>query len=472
MKKIMVLFLLIVSTALYGCGIPGGGGDGFSTGTVGAGVMSQSYWAKTFGGTSLEAGYSVQQTSDGGFIVAGYTSSFEVRGSNFFVIKLDANGNTTWQKKYGSICVNKGQAIQQTSDGGYILAGYTDIFGAGWFDMMLYKLDANGDVVWSKTYGGTNFDQLTSIQQTSDGGYVLAGYTSSFGYGSYDVLVLKLDSGGSITWEKAFGGTGADYASSIRQTSDGGYIVAGKTSSFGAGGKDLWVIKLNSTGTVTWQNTYGGTADDTASFIQQTSDGGFILIGDTYSFSTANFYHDFWVIKLQADGSINWQKAYGTRYKQFSSSIQQTSDGGYILVGYIDLYCNSDNDLWLMKLDTSGTVIWSKSYGEGSTEDKGYAVQQTSDGGYIVVGETDSYGAGSSDLWVLKLKPDGTISSTAPATIGKEIDLTLWGYGEIKDTAVSAVASSATNKTTTVIINTQGVIGKDVTAIVQTQAMN
>jgi hypothetical protein len=194
--------------------------------------------------------YSVQQTSDGGYIVAGQTYSFGAGNYDVFLVKTDANGDVQWAKTYGGTSSEQAFSVQQTSDGGYIVAAYTTSFGAGNNDFFFIKTDANGNVQWAKTYGGTNEDWASSVQQTSDGEYIVAGYTASFGAGSYDIFLIKADASGNVQWAKTYGGTSYDYATSVQQTSDGGYIVAGQTYSFGAGGGDFFLIKTDENGNI------------------------------------------------------------------------------------------------------------------------------------------------------------------------------------------------------------------------------
>ncbi len=222
--------------------------------------MSATYFAKTYGGTDYDWASSVQQTSDGGYIVAGHTSSF----GGIFLIKTDANGNIQWAKTYGGTDWDEAYSVQQTSDGGYIVAGRTWSFGAGGVDIFLIKTDANGNVIWAKTYGGTDEDGASSVQQTSDGGYIVAGYTASFGAGYDDIFLIKTDANGNVQWAKTYGGIIVDRAYSVQQTSDGGYIVAVWTNSFGAGGYDAFLVKTDASGNIQWAKTYGGTGDDWA----------------------------------------------------------------------------------------------------------------------------------------------------------------------------------------------------------------
>jgi len=370
-------------------------------------TWAQNYcWAKSYGGTDWEWPRSIQQTSDGGYVVAGYTCSFGAGDRDFWVLKLDRDGNIQWQKTYGGTDWDGARSIQQTSDDGYVVAGPTESFGAGDRDFWVLKLDRDGNIQWQKTYGGTDWDGARSTKQTSDGGYVVAGHTYSFGASDRDFWVLKLDRDGNIQWQKTYGGTDWDEARSIQQTSDGGYAVAGRTDSFGAGDRDFWVLKLDSDGNIQWQKTYGGADWDWARSIQQTSDGGYVVAGYTYSFGAGT--SDFWVLKLDRDGHIQWQKTYGGTDWDGARSIQQTSDGGYVVAGYTYSFGAGLNDFWVLKLDRDGHIQWQKTYG-GADWDWARSIQQTSDGGYVVAGRTESFGAGRADFWVLKLDRNGHI---------------------------------------------------------------
>jgi len=365
-------------------------------------------FAKTYGGTNWDRAYSVQQTSDGGYIVAGFTSFFGAGDFDIFLIKTDANGNIIWAKTYGGTGWDQAFSVQQTSDGGYIVAGYTQSFGAGMSDVFLIKTDANGNLQWAKTYGGTNYDYAYSVRQTSDGGYIVAGETWSFGAGGVDIFLIKTNASGNLQWAKTYGGTDWDYAYSVQQTSDGGYIVAGWTFSFGAGYNDVFLIKTNASGNLQWAKTYGGSGVDYAYSVQQTSDGGYIVAGHTRSFGAG--YYDVFLIKTNASGNLQWAKTYGGSSDDYAYSVRQTSDGGYIVAGETWSFGAGYYDVFLIKTNASGNLQWAKTYG-GTNNERAYSVRQTSDGGYIVAGETNSFGAGSWDIFLIKTDANGNIGS-------------------------------------------------------------
>jgi hypothetical protein len=257
-----------------------------------------------------------------------------------------------WDRTFGGAGSDWAFSVQQTTDGGYIIAGSTDSYGAGGYDSWLIKTDSHGNKVWDRTFGGTEDKVATSVQQTSDGGYVMTGVTSG-GYEVWaggDVWLIKTDSGGNKVWERTFGGAEGDGGYSVEQTTDGGYIVAGVTYSYGAGGDDVWLIKTDSGGNKVWDRTFGGVK----------SDGG------------------------------------------WSVQVQQTSDGGYIIAGSTESYGTGRADFWLIKTDSGSNKVWDRTFG-GAEDDRSWSVQQTSDGGYVVIGCTESYGAGMGDVWLIKV---------------------------------------------------------------------
>ncbi len=339
-----------------------------------------------------------------------------------YLIKTDAGGDTLWTRTYGGSDADGGYSVQQTSDGGYIIAGATYSFGAGDYDVYLIKTDASGDTLWERTYGGTDYDIGFSVQQTSDGGYIIAGATSPFSAGTQDVYLIKTDASGDTLWTRTYGGPGDDMGVSVQQTSDGGYIIAGTTNSFGAGEGDVYLIKTDASGDTLWTRTYGGTAYDAAFSVQQTSDGGYIITGQTFSFGAGFFQDDVYLIKTDASGDTLWTKTYGGKSSDSGSSVQQTSDGGYIIAGMTEHFIAAilqlirgdvdfdvtNYDVYLIKTDAGGDALWTRTYG-GTILDEGVSVQQTSDGGYIIAGSTNSFGAGGDDFYLIKTDAEGGV---------------------------------------------------------------
>jgi len=258
-------------------------------------------WERTYGGSGYDAAYSLIQTTDGGYGIAGSTSSKGAGSTDVWIIKLDIEGNILWDKTYGGDGEEYAEALIQTADGGYGIAGSTSSKGAG-RDVWIIKLDIEGNILWDKTYGGDDKEYAYSLIQTIDGGYTVAGSTGYKGAGGVDIWILKLDSHGNLLWDKTYGGSGSDRAFSIIQTADGGYAVAGVTESKGAGAEDFWVIKLDKQGNKIWDRTYGGSKEDWAFSLIQTTDGGYAVAGYTESKGAGK--EDFWVIKLDEQGNL------------------------------------------------------------------------------------------------------------------------------------------------------------------------
>jgi len=356
-------------------------------------------WIRTYGGNLPDWGQSVQQTTDGGYIVAGITDSFGSGPRDVYLVKTDANGNTQWTRTYGGVSYDRGYSVQQTSDGGYIIAGCTQSPSAGGWDFYLVKTDAGGHKRWSRNYGGSRMDIAYSVQQTSDGGYIIAGETYSFGVDG-DVYLVKTDANGNTLWTRTYGGSETEYGRCVQQTSDGGYIIAGRTDAFGAGKYDAWLVKTDANGDSLWTRTYGGSETDIAHSVQQTTDGGYIIAGRTGSFGAGS--SDFYLVKTNAGGNTLWTRTYGGSGFDEAFSVQQTTDGGYILAGVIEDLGPRAYDFYLVKTDANGDSLWTRAYGENGW-DHCYSVQQTTDGGYILTGITGSFGAVGYDVGLVRV---------------------------------------------------------------------
>jgi len=363
-------------------------------------------WNRTYGGTSGDYASALVQTSDGGYALAGATNSFGAGNDDFWLVKTDAAGSAQWNKTYGGTDAEDANALVQTSDGGYALAGWTESFGAGWFDFWLVKTDSAGTMQWNQTYGGTSDDRASALVQTSDGGYALAGLTYPGDVGNGDFWLVKADASGNMMWNKTYGGTNSDWAYALVQTSDGGYALAGWTNSFGAGWSVFWLVKTDSAGTMQWNQTYGGTGSDGAYALVQTGDGGYALAGYTMSFGAGGY--DAWLVKTDDSGNMQWNKTYGGTSDDVAYALVQTSDGGYALAGYTNSFGAGNFDFWLVKTDFSGNMQWNKTYG-GTNFDYARALVQTSDGGYALAGATNSFGAGSTDFWLVKTDASGNV---------------------------------------------------------------
>ncbi|WP_294282510.1 T9SS C-terminal target domain-containing protein [uncultured Chryseobacterium sp.] len=412
------------------------------------GTLKEKEVRNVFGGTDDDKAYSVTRTADGGYAVAGSTESNngDVSGNHgnndVWIVKFKKKGDVEWKKTYGGSGEDMARSIIQTADGGYAVAGFTTSsysgnvsLNQGDSDVWVIKLDPAGAIEWQKTYGGSGADEAKSIIQNTDGSYVLAGYTQSNdgdvsgNHGGIDFWVVKLSGSGNIEWQKAKGGTNQDVAHSVISTPDGGYMVTGYTYSNDGdvsgnhGNYDLWVVKFSGAGTLEWQKPLGGTDDDGAVSIAAASDGGYVLAGYIYSndgnVSGNHGDYDIWVVKISGTGAIEWQKPIGGSSDEYPNAISRTSDGGYIVAGYShsndgDISGNHGNyDMWLVKLSNTGGIQWQKALG-GTDEDVACSVSETIDGKYVVSGYTlsvngDVIGShnGASDFFILQVDATG-----------------------------------------------------------------
>ena len=419
-------------------------------------------WQNTLGSTSYEFLNTIDQTSDGGYIMGGYTDS-NIGGDksenswgadDYWIVKMDNAGNIVWENTVGGGNYDKLYAVEETPDGGYIVGGQS-LSGGGWgdksesnkggYDYWIVKLDEDGVVEWDRSYGGLGNDQLYNVQPTSDGGYIIAG-TSDSGIsgdktenrvGNSDYWVIKTDASGNIIWQNDIGGLMFDNVYSAYETADGGYILGGTSTSGISGDKtagnygvvDYWIVKLNSAGTVVWDKTIGGTLNDYLYAVIPTADGGSIACGMSESGLTGNKtdntngLYDYWVVKLDNSGNITWQNSIGGTGNDYAfvNAIDQTSDGGYAIAGYSQSLISGDKteantgswDYWILKINSTGSILWQTVLG-GVSGDYANAISATTDGGFIVGGfsyssaggDKDENAIGDADFWIIRLAGD------------------------------------------------------------------
>jgi hypothetical protein len=355
---------------------------------------SQITFERTYGSTGNDIGRYVQQTLDGGYIIAG-------GGLNVYLVKTDSLGDTLWTRNHacdGDYCW--GNSVQQTMDGGYIIVVLEDY----WIepdssDIYLIKTDSMGNIIWSQTYGENLLDMGYSVQQTSDGGYIIVGYTDT-GPGYLNTYLIKTNTLGDTLWTKIHGETFTG-GYSVQQTLEGGYIIAGFINPIGSNWHDVYLIKTDSLGETLWTQSYGENSNnDIGMSVQQTSDGGYIIAGST---SFAMGLTDNFIIKTDSLGDTLWTKVYGGTDWEYAYSVKQTSDGGFIIAGFTDSFGAGGTDVYLIKTDSLGDTLWTRTFG-GSSVEYSYSVQQTRDGGFIIVGRTNSFGPGD---MVYLIKTDG-----------------------------------------------------------------
>lgn len=360
-------------------------------------LSDETTWMKIFGGYEYEYGDAVQQTTDGGYIIIGTTSSYGSGPRAAWLIKIDKDGNEEWNKTYGGPGAEAAYDGQQTSDNGYIIVGFTDSYIEN-PDVWLVKTDVHGNVEWTKRYGGYFTEVGMGVRQTNDGGYIIVGRTNSFGSGDENIWLLKTDKDGNELWNKTFDEEGFASGFSIEQTSDDGYIIAGTTDSNMM--CDAILIKTDIYGNEEWHKTYGGSAEDGACSVQQTSDDGYIVLGSTLSLEFGGF--GAWLIKTDNEGNELWNKTFGG---DGLGTVQLTNDEGFVFTDSVNSLL-SQRQLRIVKISQNGRTQWIRELGTKSN-DWGSSIQQTNDGGYIVVGETDVNGYGVTDILVIKTDKNG-----------------------------------------------------------------
>ena len=358
-------------------------------------------WTKIYGGNESDHTYDIEQTIDDGYIVCGTTNSFGNGESDIWLLKLNALGDTIWTKIYGGSQYDSGRDILLANDSGFVVIGYTYSFGNGESDIWLLKINETGDTLWTKTFGGIESDYAYSVIQNTDGGYLIGGTSLYPGQLGSDIWLIKTDLNGDSIWTKRFGYSDSleENCSDVINTNDGGYIIAGNTAGFTSPLSDVWIIKTNSFGDTLWSKYYGGSSFDWCTDIQQTADGGIIVTGFTDSFGSGGT--DVWLFKIDETGNIVWDKVWGGTDNEENYSVSQTDDGGYIIAGLTQSIGVGWSDGWLIKTNSLGDTLWTKTF-EIFGQDKLTSVKQTDDGGYILSGDTfipnKFY-----DFWILKL---------------------------------------------------------------------
>lgn len=354
-------------------------------------------WARTYGGSNIDVAYSACETSDGGYIVTGYTFSFGAGQQDAYLVKTNSTGDTLWTTTFGGIAMDGAHFVRQVSDGGYIIAAYTESFGGGGKNVFLIKTDSIGTAEYTRTYSTPLMDVAYAFCETHDNGYMFVGYKNGpSGWYKGDLWILKTNATLDTAWTQTYGGAGEDYGISIQPTPDSCYIIAGVTSP--SGNKDLWLVKVDPAGDIIWQQTYGYGLEDVAYGVNLTPDSGYIITGyvDGIGQWTAG---DLWLLKTDDLGDTLWTKRYGGPGEDFGFDVCPTYDNGYAIAG------RRGADIWFLRMDSLGDTLGTRTYGGVGTE-SALSLCPTSDGGYIIGGYTESFGSGSNDFWLLKIAPD------------------------------------------------------------------
>jgi hypothetical protein len=360
-------------------------------------------WMKTYGGTGGEEIYAIDVTGDG-YIIAGHTSSYGGGNADLYVLKTDLNGDSLWMAVWGTSRQERGRDVIACSGGGYAVVGIERIVQANMPQVFFHRLDAAGAIVNTKNYGHIGDDDAWSIVETSDGGFLIGGTTDVSNSGNNNVYLIRTDASGDTLWTRNYGGLEDDEGYRAEQTPDGGFIVVGHTDAAGASDVDLYLIRTDANGDTLWTRRHGGPNVEFGYCVRPTSDGGFIVAGSTESYGAGQ--SDFYLVKTNALGDSLWTRTYGGHHYEYARSVI-TNNNGYTIVGHSQSFGNADKDMYIVRTTLLGDVLWAKVIGE-EREDWGYDIETTSDGCYVVAGYTNSYGESDNKAWLVKLEADPT----------------------------------------------------------------
>jgi hypothetical protein len=399
---------------------------------------AQLMFQKVWGGTGADNVYGIAQASGGGYYLTGSTGSFGTAGNAAFILKLDASGNLAWTKIIGGTVSDGIGFVTNTSDGGCVISGATSSYGAGGQDAAVIKLDASGNIQWMKVFGGAGDEGTNEVIQANDGGYAVVGNTTSFGNGGTDMFVAKLTGAGALQWVKAFGGSGEDQGIGIAQNADKTYYIGGHTNSFGAGSYDMLMAKLDSSGNLLWTKTIGGSNTDKCWGTTRCADGGFVLGGYTTSFGAGSY--DTYVVKFDAAGVLKWTRTVGGTGTESAYGVTETADGGYVFSGVATSF-GGLADVYIGKLNGGGVLQWTKTIGSTDYESTNQIIE-TSDGGLAASGVTKSYGSGDYDVFIVKMQGTGNICNAGTAGGSPGSGGTVGSGGVIVDGSFSITTAS------------------------------
>ncbi len=402
-------------------------------------------WTRTFGGHGYDYGKSLCETHDGGIVTVGtYTQNDQ--NMDIWLIKTDIDGNELWAQMYDAGGSEQGSCVRESMDNGFIIAGVKNTSG------LVIKTDHNGDEVWRILFQATYQVTLSGVIQTADGGYIIIGYEVDLDPRDWDELIVRLDSDGNQIWRHAYGGEEIGYGSDVLETADGDYVVVGFTESYGTGNGDLWLFKTDSEGNELWSRTFAGEMHGRGDKLCQTSDGGFIIAGTNFDIAMEA---DTWLIKTDSDGNETWNQSYGSEeYTENGNSVVQSSDGAYIILGSISIG-GIDNDIWLAKVDQQGNLTWQFVF-DGVDDQYGWDVIQTMDEGYLFTGYTGLLSALSTDLLFVRLAADGTEVTEDITSIPSEYLLEDIYPNPFNPTAAISIALPAPSEIKVSVFNTVG----------------
>jgi len=402
----------------------------------------------TYGGLRYEEGTSVVTTFDGGYMMVGSTGSFGLGNSDIYAVKVDSNGTYEWSKSFGGPNSDIGMSVKQTVDSGYIITGYTNSLGAGGYDVYVIKTDSIGDSLWTRTFGGGDWDLGYDVVQTMDGGYAIAGETYSYGSGYNDMYLIRLDPMGDSLWTRTYGGNQTDYARTLTETADTGFIVAGATYTFDLDSGDAFVLKTNSVGDTVWTASYGGTGTDLVNDVIETIDMGYACLGTTNSYNAKN--EDMYLFRIDQFGVMSWFTAIGSlEGNEQGSSLVELRYKRYATLGYSDFLGGDGDKIYMAITNEIGGFVLGRSYGFNEDE-RGFSIAKRQNGGLAIFGTTSSIGVGLTDMLLIttdSVGKDYNDTSFTPLVYATYLDVS------IPEAPVNVVSLEHPNRTVSLYPN-------------------
>ncbi|MBN4062345.1 MAG: hypothetical protein COA57_10660 [Flavobacteriales bacterium] len=372
-------------------------------------LQGQTIFQKTFGGIYYDRGVSGIATIDGGYAVLSLITGGNAGSVDYSLFKTDSKANLLWHKTYGGSGYDNPTQLKQLPGGNFILVGNSNSFGAGDYDMYAILVNQLGELIWSKTYGGKGREYIHNVIQTNDNGFLFVGKSFGYGAGGGDSYLIKTDEKGDTLWTKYYGNSLYERAADVIQCTDGSYTITGFTYSDGKGIDDAYLANLDSTGKIKWAMAYGGSENEHGYTVTQTNDGGYFITGSTKTYSR-NKDWNVYLIRTDSEGKLMWSKAYGGPKDDLVYYGIQTPDGGFAVAGYTESYGKGGKDVLAMKINAQGKLLWAKAYG-GVAEDEALSIASSDNGGLLIVGRTESFGSGSSDIYTIKTNAEGISGS-------------------------------------------------------------
>jgi hypothetical protein len=368
------------------------------------GQVAQSTFFKVYPTLYDKTSRDILETADGGYIICGMTNNSNLYDCDLYVMKTDGAGNMQWEKSFGGSKPDYAYSMVQTNDGNYLITGYSQSFGGGDMDVYLVKISPSGSLIWQKTYIGWGNEEAREIIKSADGNYIIVGSTNS-NLPSQDAFLMKVDGDGAVIWIKYYGGSGKEFGNSVKQCSDGGYYMLGETFSYGQGG-DAYLVRTNAGGDTLWTRHYGGALNDEGVWVEVTNDGAATLaVRDSCNGKDV----DTRIMQVNANGALLWSKLYAGNLKDTPKTLRRTADGGYLIGAISRSFGWVNPDMWILKTNSSGDTLWSRHYGDADHEHCHHA-KPSGDGGILAVGHSRSYSPGQKVMF-LKLNSSGVVSA-------------------------------------------------------------